>query len=49
VFLHGHWRDARLRPRAGDPEQYLRRMSRLHAAFFHVECATPAVVEITPE
>jgi hypothetical protein len=36
VFLHGHWRDARLRPRAGDPEPYLGRMNRVHAAFVHV-------------
>jgi deazaflavin-dependent oxidoreductase (nitroreductase family) len=49
VFLHGRWRDARLQPRPGDPEPYLRRMNRVHAAFVHVESSVPGVVEITPE
>jgi hypothetical protein len=49
VFLHGHWRDARLRSRAGDPEPYLGRMNRVHAAFVHVESSNPGVVEITLE
>ena len=49
VFLHGRWRDARLQPRPGDPEPYLRRMNRVHAAFVHVESSDPGVVEITPE
>jgi deazaflavin-dependent oxidoreductase (nitroreductase family) len=49
VFLHGRWRDARLQPRPGDPEPYLRRMNRVHAAFVHAESSVPGVVEITPE
>jgi deazaflavin-dependent oxidoreductase (nitroreductase family) len=49
VFLHGRWRDAQLQPRPGDPEPYLRRMNRVHAAFVHVESSVPGVVEITPE
>jgi len=49
VFLHGKWRDARLQSRPGDPEPYLRRMNRVHAAFVHAESSVPGVVEITPE
>jgi hypothetical protein len=49
VFLHGTWRDARLRPREGDPESYLRRMNRVHAAFVRTESSSPALMEITPE
>jgi deazaflavin-dependent oxidoreductase (nitroreductase family) len=49
VFFHGRWRDARLRPMAGDPEEYLRRMNRVHAAFVHKESSVPGLVEITPE
>lgn len=49
VFLHGRWRDARLQLRTGDPEPYLRRMNRVHAAFVRTESSSPSVVEITPE
>jgi hypothetical protein len=49
VFLHGRWRDARLQPRPGDPEPYLRRMNRVHAAFVRTESSDPAPIEITPE
>ncbi len=49
VFLHGRWRDARLEPRQGDPEVYLRRMNRTHAAFVRMESSAPELVEITPE
>jgi deazaflavin-dependent oxidoreductase (nitroreductase family) len=49
VFLHGRWRDARLAPRQGDPEVYLRRMNRTHAAFVRMESSAPELVEITPE
>jgi deazaflavin-dependent oxidoreductase (nitroreductase family) len=49
VFLHGKWHDARLEPRPGDPEPYLRRMNRIHAAFVRTESSEPAVVEITAE
>lgn len=48
VFFHGRWHDARLEPRPGDPEEYLRRMNKVHAAFVHAESSEPAVVEITP-
>jgi deazaflavin-dependent oxidoreductase (nitroreductase family) len=49
VFLHGNWRDARLQPRPGDPEPYLRRMNKVHAAFVRTESSDPALIEITPE
>ena len=49
VFLHGKWRDARLQPRPGDPESYLRRMNKVHAAFVRTESSAPSIVEITPE
>lgn len=49
VFLRGHWRDAHLEPRSGDPEVYLGRMNRTHAAFVRMESSTPELVEITPE
>jgi deazaflavin-dependent oxidoreductase (nitroreductase family) len=48
VFVHGRWRDARLRLLPGDPESYLRRMNRVHAAFVRTEASNPSVVEITP-
>lgn len=49
VFLRGAWRSARLRLVEGDPESFLRRMGRVHAAFVRLESTTPAVVEILPE
>lgn len=49
VFLHGRWRDARLQPMPGDPESYLRRMNKVHAAFVRTESSNPSVVAITPE
>lgn len=49
VFLRGRWRDARLAPRDGDPEDYLCRMNRLHAAFVRMESSKPSLIEITPE
>lgn len=49
VFFHGRWRDARLEPRPGDPEVYLRRMNKAHAAFVRMESSKPELVEITPE
>src|SRR5262245_47891800 len=48
IHLRGAWRAARLRILEGDPESYLRRMSRAHAAFVRLESTTPAVVEIFP-
>jgi deazaflavin-dependent oxidoreductase (nitroreductase family) len=49
VFLRGSWRDARLEPRSGDPEVYLRRMNKTHAAFVRMESSVPELIEITPE
>lgn len=49
VFLRGNWREARLAPRSGDPEVYLRRMNKAHAAFVRMESSTPGLIEITPE
>jgi deazaflavin-dependent oxidoreductase (nitroreductase family) len=49
VFLHGEWRDARLKPRPGEPETYLRRMNKTHAAFVRMESSVPELIEITPE
>ena len=49
IHLRGAWRPARLRILDADPESYLRRMNRAHAAFVRLEASTPAVVEILPE
>jgi deazaflavin-dependent oxidoreductase (nitroreductase family) len=49
IHLRGAWRPARLRILDADPASYLRRMSRVHAAFVRLESSTPAVVEILPE
>jgi deazaflavin-dependent oxidoreductase (nitroreductase family) len=49
VFLHGRWREARLEPRPGDHEPYVRRMNKVHAAFVRIESTAPGLVEITPE
>jgi hypothetical protein len=49
VFLHGRWRQARLQLGTGDPELYLRRMNRVHAAFVHTESSAPSVIEIMAE
>jgi deazaflavin-dependent oxidoreductase (nitroreductase family) len=49
VFVHGKWRHARLAPLPGDPEAYLQRMNKVHAAFVHLESTAPAAVAITPE
>ena len=49
IHLRGAWRPARLRILDADPESYLRRMNRVHAAFVRVESSTPGVVEILPE
>ena len=47
VLHHGRWRDATLQMRPGDPDEYLRRMNRVHAAFVRTESSVPAIVEIT--
>ncbi|HEX6228448.1 MAG TPA: nitroreductase/quinone reductase family protein [Solirubrobacterales bacterium] len=49
VFLRGRWRTARLRPRPGDPEEYLARMGRVHAALVRRESSNPSLIEIIPE
>jgi deazaflavin-dependent oxidoreductase (nitroreductase family) len=49
IYFRGAWRPARLRLIDADPESYLRRMNRVHAAFVRVESTTPSVVEIVPE
>lgn len=49
VHLRGSWRPARLRILNEDPESWLRRMGRVHAAFVHLESSTPGVVEILPD
>ena len=49
IHLRGAWRPARLRILDADPQGYLSRMNRVHAAFVRVESTTPAVVEIVPE
>ena len=49
IHFRGAWHEARLRILDADPENYLNRMNRVHAAFVRVESTTPAVVEIVPE
>lgn len=49
IYFHGTWRAARLQMTDEDPESYLRRMNRAHAAFVRLESTTPAVVELVPE
>ncbi len=49
IHLRGAWRPARLRILDADPDSYLGRMNRVHAAFVRLESSTPAVVEILPE
>jgi deazaflavin-dependent oxidoreductase (nitroreductase family) len=49
INLQGAWRDARLQILDADPESYLSRMNRVHAAFVRIEATTPVVVEIVPE
>jgi deazaflavin-dependent oxidoreductase (nitroreductase family) len=46
VFFRGAWRSARLRVLDADPETYLERMSRVHAAFVRHEASTPGVIEL---
>ena len=49
IHFRGAWHEARLRILDTDPDRYLSRMNRVHAAFVRVESTTPAVVEIVPE
>src|SRR5262245_6295950 len=48
IFVRGEWRSATLRPLDADPETYLERMSRVHAAFVRLEASTPTVIELLP-
>ena len=47
VFYKGRWRDAHLRLLEGNPEDYLQRMNKLHAALVRRHSTTPQPVEIT--
>jgi deazaflavin-dependent oxidoreductase (nitroreductase family) len=49
IHFRGAWRSARLQVLDVDPETFLRRMNRVHAAFVRNESTTPGVVEILPE
>ena len=49
VYVGGKWRNARLALVEDQPEDYLQRMNRLHAALVRVHSSTPKVVEITLE
>jgi deazaflavin-dependent oxidoreductase (nitroreductase family) len=49
IFFRGAWRLARLQVLDADPEMYLKRMNRVHAAFVRSEASTPGVVELLPD
>jgi deazaflavin-dependent oxidoreductase (nitroreductase family) len=49
IFLRGPWRSARLQVLDTDPETYLKRMNRVHAAFVRREASTPGVIELLPD
>ena len=49
IFLRGTWRPARLQVLEGEPETYLKRMNRVHAAFVRHESSTPSVIELLPD
>jgi deazaflavin-dependent oxidoreductase (nitroreductase family) len=46
IFLRGAWRSAQIRMLDVEPEAYLERMNRVHAAFVRLESSTPAVIEL---
>jgi deazaflavin-dependent oxidoreductase (nitroreductase family) len=46
IYFRGPWRSARLQVLDADPEMYLKRMNRVHAAFVRNEASTPGVVEL---
>ena len=46
IHFRGAWRSARLQVLDTDPEPYLKRMNRVHAAFVRNEASTPGVVEL---
>jgi len=49
IFFRGSWRSARLQVLEVDPEPYLERMNRVHAAFVRHEASTPGVIEMVAE
>ena len=49
IFFRGAWRSARLQLLDADPETYLKRMNRVHAAFVRSEASTPGVIELLPD
>jgi deazaflavin-dependent oxidoreductase (nitroreductase family) len=49
MFFRGAWRSARLQVLDADPETYLKRMHRVHAAFVRREASTPGVIELLPD
>lgn len=49
IHFRGAWRSARLQVLESNPEAFLRRMNRVHAAFVRNESTTPAVVAILLE
>lgn len=49
IFLRGAWRSARLQVLHTDPETYLKRMNRVHAAFVRHEASTPGVIKLRPD
>jgi deazaflavin-dependent oxidoreductase (nitroreductase family) len=49
IHFRGAWRAARLQILDADPEPYLERMSRVHAAFVRHEASTPGVIELLPD
>ena len=49
IHLRGRWCPARLRMLEADPESYLARMNRVHAALVRSHSSTPRVAELIPE
>jgi deazaflavin-dependent oxidoreductase (nitroreductase family) len=46
IHFRGAWRSARLRVLDVEPEAYLKRMNRVHAAFVRNEASIPGVIEL---
>lgn len=49
IHYRGRWRNARLRLLEDDPESFLARMNRVHAAFVRLESSKPGVAELMLE
>ena len=49
IYLRDRWRHASLSLVDCDPEAYLQRMNKLHAALVRMHSTAPQAVEITPE